>query len=795
MPNNAVTTAICLGDHGGASLSVYWHGTAVNARSGNNNNAHGTVVYVYATRVVMLDTVAHRSWIDAILSTITSRSSSGSLVVKVLGSVPESWVRYMDGKDGVQAYRVAADGVDGSDVEGGGPAAVVALFASLGVGLLPAVGGNDDDDDDDDDVGGGDRRLGDVVIERVALAGAAPSPPTRPTTRPTPTMVDAATAEGLGIGDVAGRLVGMCVTGGGKKRMRAWVSFSALTEGERASRLDAVEGLVARRDVLGSIQRVLKRVGSSSHAHAVEAMWRNQTLPKPDRASNYLKLAKALGSLEDLHGVGGAAAGGIGGLSEEAAAAVARARFLIETVLDEAQFPDGMCVRFGVCPQLDELKAAHFGMDGMMTRILAHERSRIPRDMLRGASAVFAWTLVHVASVGVFVHVPEGLIPPYLEDVLTDWALAFEPGCLQRDLPGGLYVSDACRALNERYGNIMLEIMDREAAICNQLTDKLLQMRDQLSSAFDVVADLDCLCALAQFAAEQGMCRPAFSEGELIVQGGWSPLLRAGSALGSTLGGAGIIPNDVQLGDRGKTVVVMGGPGTGKGVYLSLVGIVCFLARMGSFVPATLAVVPEIDRIFSLSAYGESIRDSSFSAGIRIVSEMLRWGTAKSLFLLEPFGSATVSCDGVALAAAVVRDLSRTNGMAIFATHMRSCLLDALRGLDDDDDDDDGGGEAGEGGQGVSGRFFRTMHLATVEHGGTRVPLYALREGAGAGDGDGDGGEDLLRAVGDADFASRVREVRAAMGGTSPTCLDRDGRFSMRQALEVVGRLREGAGE
>jgi len=165
--------------------------------------------------------------------------------------------------------------------------------------------------------------------------------------------------------------------------------------------------------------------------------------------------------------------------------------------------------------------------------------------------------------------------------------------------------------------------------------------------------------------------------------------------------------------------------------------------------------------------------------------------------LLESFGSATVSCDGVALAAAVVRDLSRTNGMAIFATHMRSCLLDALCGLDDDD----GGGEAGEGdgagegGQGVSGRSFRTMHLATVEHGGTRVPLYALREGAGDGDGDGDGGEDLLRAVGDADFASRVREVRAAMGGTSPTCLDRDGRFSMRQALEVVGRLREGAGE
>ena len=52
-----------------------------------------------------------------------------------------------------------------------------------------------------------------------------------------------------------------------------------------------------------------------------------------------------------------------------------------------------------------------------------------------------------------------------------------------------------------------------------------------------------------------------------------------------------------------------------------------------------------------------------------------------------------------------------------------------------------------------------------------------------------------LAARGNRDEMVIATKVRAAMGGTSPTCLDRDGRFSMRQALEVVGRLREGAGE
>ena len=737
---------------------------------------------IRATRIAMHDVMSHMLWIDALVATVhanpwspappTNPSSpssttptpgtslSASVDMHVFGNVPEAWIRYMDSKEGVQAHR-----------------ALLGRETSTCVGVRGGSPGSTDVDDETEDPNAAVRCLRGLIsggedrsVHRVPVSFRDGE---------TAIMMDVGTARGLRIDAVADLLVERCVTSCGKKRLRQWFSFPSLSDEARASRLDAIEALASQRHVLATTQRTLKRIGSgAAHAHSVQMMWRNQTLPKRDRAPTFLKFAKTLATLEDLHECASC-------LSADSISAISRARFLVESFLDEAQFADGLCIRYSVCEKLDELKTAHFGMGTMMTRIMAHERSRIPKDLLRGSTELFAWHIVHVPSVGVFVHVPEGLMPPYLEDTLGDWALAFEPGgCLRRELPGGLYVSDSCRALNERYGNTMLEIQDREAAFCNQLADRILQDQEHMWSAFDVVAELDCLCALAELAIDQGMSRPEFSTGgsaPFSIDGGWHPLLHAASVSAPAHGAIRLAPNasvaptpnDTEFGERNKALVVIGGPGTGKGIYLEQIAIICFLGRLGSFVPAVRAVIPPIDRVFSLNACRESIHDSSFSAGTRTVSEMLRWGSSKSLFLLESFGSATVSCDGVALAAAVIRDLARTQGLVIFATHMRSSLVDALHGLKCSD-----GGED----------FFRVMHLATVEHSENRVPLYLLRQGDGS-----DGSTDRLGFYtgGDGSFGARAEEVLSVMCSACPTCLDRDPRLATisRRALEAIAAI------
>ena len=752
---------------------------------------------IRATRIVMHDSSAHASWIDALVATVHANPtsplsssprpsrlstppaapppSSVSVEVHIFGSIPEAWIRYMDGKEGVKAHRALSVHE---------PMRVVASGGAGGGARAGIPGGMDVEEETIDAAVRCLRGLCNEAEDRpVHLV------PVRFPGDETAIMMDLGTARGLRIDAVADLLVERCVTSCGKKRLRQWFSFPSISDESRASRLDTIESLASQRHVLVTTQRILRRIGGGSeHAHSVQMMWRNQTLPKREHAQILLRFAKTLANLEDLHECASC-------LSSDSLSAISRARFLVESFLDEAQFPDGMCIRYGVCEKLDELKTAHFGMETMMTRIMAHERSRIPKDLLRASTELYEWHLAHVPSVGVFVHVPQGLMPPYLEDTLGDWALAFEPGgCLRRDLPGGLYVSDSCRALNERYGSTMLEIQDREAAFCNQLTDRLLQTQEHLSSAFEVVAEMDCFCALAELAIDQGMCRPEFSTGStLSIGGGWHPLLRSLCASTPAYGSCGYAPkasvasvaslaapapvaptpNDTEFQEGNRALVVIGGPGTGKGVYLEQVAIICFLGRLGSFVPAVRAVIPQIDRIFSLDACRESIHDSSFSAGTRTVAEMLRWGSSKSLFLLESFGSATVSCDGVALAAAVVRDLVSTRGKVIFATHMRSSLVDALRGLQPRDDGEE---------------FFRVMHLATVEHFENHVPLYVLRDGDGS-EGDVDGGALGFYTGEDGSFRARAEVVLRVMSSSSPVSIDRDPRFSISRALEAIAAI------
>jgi hypothetical protein len=675
---------------------------------------------IRATSIVIRDATMYEPWIDALLETVSTTASATAntpegTILYVHGNAPEHWIRYMDTKNGIQASRVVREELRLSSPD----AAVTAL--------LHVMQCSDSD-------------LDKHTVDRVEplVSGVCP-------------MVDAITATGLGISCMCKRMIEYCVTSSGKKKLRQWLSDPKISGRTRTARLDAIESLALQRDVLSTTQKILRSIGT---IHAIETMWKMQTLPKPERAASFLRLSQSLNSLVELHECSAC-------FSKDDVVLINRAQFLIEKLIDEAQFPDRMCIHYGICPELDDLKTTYFGLDAMMKRLMTLERERIPRELLRGSSQIFSWCMIHVHNVGVFIHTPDGLLPRYLEDILCDWVLAFEPGCLQDDLPGALYVSDSCRALFSRYGSTILEIIDREAAICNQLTQKLLTMHDSLQQAFEVAAEMDCICALARMALDEDLSRPEFSKSVLSIRGGWNPLYRSN-----------YIPSDVLMDQRGKSMIFLGSPGAGKGMLLKQVGIICFLGCVGCYVPAKYALIPDIDRIFALIGSDESVResvmDSSFSLGARRVGDMLRWGSEKSLFLIESFGNATVSSDGVALASAVVRDLASTCGLVLFATDMRITLLEALRSLGD--------------------QYFQVMHFAAAWDpcSSKLVQLHKVQSGEG---------DSMERDFGlemhhvremYPQFMVRLRALHMAMSATTPTALRRHEAYSVRRDLDLL---------
>ena len=503
---------------------------------------------LHTTRIVMHDGSYFRLWIDRLLAKI---GSEHGIAIRVGGHVPEPWVAHLNSFDHVSAQRENAQHqIDYHSCAH--QISVRALMKTVQSSASPL----------------------DVTIKYDSLDGCL--------------MIDRTSLSALGISSpqekthsIMKMLLSYCATSEGKKRMREWFAFPLPTREGREQRLNMIQTIIANRHAIDSAQKFLKGVGDP--LRILESMWKNQTLPKPaNQTRNFIKLKTSLDAMLELQEVCSFLSGEISLLDEYHAADIHRARFLIEKIIDANQLPDGTCIQFGVSAELDAMKATHFEMEGMMQQLLTLERERIPKALRY--REMYRWEMVHVHQVGVFVHSPEGILPSYLEDTLHDWTLACEPGAGGHLYPGALYVTKSSLSLHDRFGNIFPKILDLEASILTNLTNRLLQMRTSFQSALDAASKLDCAISLALFSISFNLSRPEYSNSrELIIEDGWNPVVLNLGAENSNP----CIPNDTRVqGDKRTHVLISESPSSGKTCYLQQVPMIVFLAHIGCFVPA-----------------------------------------------------------------------------------------------------------------------------------------------------------------------------------------------------------------
>ncbi|MBU1248576.1 MAG: DNA mismatch repair protein MutS, partial [Proteobacteria bacterium] len=113
---------------------------------------------------------------------------------------------------------------------------------------------------------------------------------------------------------------------------------------------------------------------------------------------------------------------------------------------------------------------------------------------------------------------------------------------------------------------------------------------------------------------------------------------------------------------------------SGKSTYLRQVALIVLMAQIGSFVPARSATISLVDRIFTRIGAREDISagQSTFMVEMMETARILRLATHRSLVILDEIGRGTSTFDGLALAWAVVEELSRRarGGIrTLFATH------------------------------------------------------------------------------------------------------------------------------
>src|SRR5438477_882007 len=214
-------------------------------------------------------------------------------------------------------------------------------------------------------------------------------------------------------------------------------------------------------------------------------------------------------------------------------------------------------------------------------------------------------------------------------------------------------------ALREHEAEEQREVLQ----VLRDLTELLRPVRETIAAAWEMCIAFDDLCARARYAVLVNGFAPAVGTGPLEIHDGRHPLL---------VGGA-VVPFDLVLAPDEFTVLISGPNTGGKTVLIKAVGLLCLMAQSGILPPiGPQSTLPVLDGVFADIGDRQSIAASlsTFSAHVAVLKDILERAGSGALVLLDEIGSGTDPAEGAALAAAVLKTLTRRRAVTLATTHL-----------------------------------------------------------------------------------------------------------------------------
>ena len=265
------------------------------------------------------------------------------------------------------------------------------------------------------------------------------------------------------------------------------------------------------------------------------------------------------------------------------------------------------------------------------------------------------------------------------------------------------YITEELKAFEDKVLSARERSLMRERALYENLLDHLVERLGPLQMAAAAIAELDALANLAQRADELRWSRPD------LVDAPGIHVVRGRHPVVEQVRSEPFEPNDLDLGDGRRMLVITGPNMGGKSTYMRQSALIVLLAHVGSFVPADAATIGPVDRIFTRIGAGDDLArgQSTFMVEMSETANILHNATASSLVLMDEIGRGTSTYDGLSLARACAVHLATTNrAYALFATHYFE-----LTALAEEHDD------------------IANVHLDAVEYGDQLVFMHAVKEG------------------------------------------------------------------
>ncbi|HKT30371.1 DNA mismatch repair protein MutS, partial [Dyella sp.] len=265
------------------------------------------------------------------------------------------------------------------------------------------------------------------------------------------------------------------------------------------------------------------------------------------------------------------------------------------------------------------------------------------------------------------------------------------------------YITEELKTFEDKVLSAKERSLMRERALYEALLDTLTEQLEPLKHAAASMAELDVLCTLAERAEALDWSAPELTdEPGLRIERGRHPVVEK-------VRDEPFEPNDLVLDDHRRMLVITGPNMGGKSTYMRQNALIVLLAHIGSYVPASRAVIGPIDRIFTRIGAGDDLSrgQSTFMVEMSETANILHNATPQSLVLMDEVGRGTSTYDGLALArAAAVHLAASSKAYTLFATHYFELTELA-----------------------IEYPSIANVHLDAVEYGDQLVFMHAVKEG------------------------------------------------------------------
>lgn len=233
------------------------------------------------------------------------------------------------------------------------------------------------------------------------------------------------------------------------------------------------------------------------------------------------------------------------------------------------------------------------------------------------------------------------------------------------------YITEELKEYESKILGADEKILQLETQLFNDL---VLELADyivpiQLNAA--LIAQLDCLLSFATLANTHHYTRPEINDTKIIdIKDGRHPVIEQQLPIGEEY-----VANDIYLDDSTQQIIMITGPNmSGKSALLRQTALITLMAQIGSFVPAKIAKIGVVDKIFTRVGASDNISqgESTFMVEMNETASILNNLSDRSLILLDEIGRGTSTYDGISIAwsiAEYLHEQPKLRAKTLFATH------------------------------------------------------------------------------------------------------------------------------